>query len=70
MALRWTRDALSLTVFLPPPYSNHRYLKYLAKKFLCKHEIRDYVRVVASNSTTYELRYFNVNADEEEEADE
>merc|ERR1712000_40840 len=47
-----------------------KYLKYLAKKFLCKHEIRDYVRVVASNSTTYELRYFNVNADEEEEADE
>ena len=36
-----------------------RYLKYLTKKFLKKHNVRDWLRVIASNTNrqTYELRH-------------
>ncbi|KAI8073279.1 ribosomal protein L22e [Gongronella butleri] len=44
-----------------------RYLKYLTKKFLKKNNIRDWLRVIASDKQTFQLRYFNINNDEEEE---
>jgi large subunit ribosomal protein L22e len=49
-----------------------RYVKYLTKKFLKKHNVRDWLRVVASNKdhSVYELRYFNIADQEEEAADE
>eukprot|EP00245_Coleochaete_scutata_P003348 TRINITY_DN1491_c0_g1_i1.p1 TRINITY_DN1491_c0_g1~~TRINITY_DN1491_c0_g1_i1.p1 ORF type:complete len:149 (+),score=50.64 TRINITY_DN1491_c0_g1_i1:63-449(+) len=42
-----------------------RYLKYLSKKYLKKYNVRDWLRVIASNKdrNVYELRYFNI-ADE------
>ena len=43
-----------------------RYLKYLTKKYLKKQELKEYLRVVASNKSTYELRYFNIQNDEAE----
>lgn len=43
-------------------------LKYLTKKFLKKQQLRDWLRVIATNKTTYELRYFNIN-DEAQEGD-
>jgi large subunit ribosomal protein L22e len=41
----------------------------LTKKYLKKQQLRDYLRVVANNTmkNTYELRYFNINADDAEE---
>lgn len=47
-----------------------RYLKYLTKKYLKKNNLRDWLRVVASSKDVYELRYFQINQDEEEEEDE
>ena len=48
-----------------------RYLKYLTKKFLKKNNLRDYIRVVATNKSAYELRYFQISsADDEESGDE
>ncbi|KAG7274077.1 hypothetical protein CRUP_028784 [Coryphaenoides rupestris] len=48
-----------------------RYLKYLTKKYLKKNNLRDWLRVVASDKETYELRYFQISQeDEESEADE
>ena len=44
-----------------------RYLKYLSKKYLKKEGIRDYIRVLASGKQSYQLRYFKVNANDEEE---
>jgi large subunit ribosomal protein L22e len=44
-----------------------RYLKYLTKKFLKKNQIRDWLRVVAANKTSYELRYFDIREDEDDE---
>merc|ERR1711959_198260 len=49
-----------------------RYLKYLTKKYLKKHNVRDWLRVVASNKdrSVYELRYFNIADNEVEDDDE
>lgn len=43
-----------------------RYIKYLVKKYLKKQELRDWIRVIAINQKAYELRYFNIQEDEEE----
>ena len=43
-----------------------RYLKYLAKKFLKKTQMRDFLRVVSTNKNTYELKYFNIQENEDE----
>jgi large subunit ribosomal protein L22e len=46
-----------------------RYLKYLTKKYLKKHSLRDWIRVVSNDKDLYELRYFRIgsNDDDEEE---
>ena len=46
-----------------------RYLKYLTKKYLKKNNLRDWLRVVAPPSLkdTYELRYFQINNDEDDD---
>ncbi|KAJ2893654.1 60S ribosomal protein L22 [Coemansia aciculifera] len=44
-----------------------RYLKYLTKKFLKKHNLRDWLRVIATSKDTYKLKYFNVSNPEENE---
>lgn len=50
--------------------STCRYLKYLTKKFLKKNQLRDYIRVVASSKTNYELRYLHIAGAEDEESDD
>eukprot|EP00463_Aulacantha_scolymantha_P002488 TRINITY_DN3239_c0_g1_i1.p1 TRINITY_DN3239_c0_g1~~TRINITY_DN3239_c0_g1_i1.p1 ORF type:complete len:130 (-),score=23.22 TRINITY_DN3239_c0_g1_i1:59-448(-) len=44
-----------------------RYLKYLSKKYLKANNLRDWLRVVADSKASYQLKYFNINQDEEEE---
>jgi len=51
------------------PFSG-RYLKYLAKKFLKKYQLRDWLRVVSTGKGVYELRFFNVVVDDEDGDDE
>ena len=55
-----------LTSFYMNVLTFRRYLKYLTKKYLKKQQLRDYLHVVANSQAknTYELRYFNINADE------
>jgi large subunit ribosomal protein L22e len=64
------RDKSKVTV-TSEQHMSKRYLKYLTKKYLKKYNVRDWLRVVASNkdSSVYELRYFNIteNAEEDEE---
>ena len=64
------RDKTKVTVS-SESHMSKRYLKYLTKKYLKKHNVRDWLRVIASNKdrTVYELRYFNI-ADNEGEDDE
>lgn len=61
-----SRDKSKVTV-TSELHMSKRYLKYLTKKYLKKHNVRDWLRVIASNKerTLYELRYFNI-ADNEE----
>jgi large subunit ribosomal protein L22e len=51
------------------PFSK-RYLKYLTKKYLKKNNLRDWLRVVANGKDSYELRYFQINNEEEDEAED
>ncbi|CAI5472363.1 unnamed protein product [Closterium sp. Yama58-4] len=63
-----TKDKAKIHVTVDGPFTK-RYLKYLTKKYLKKHNVRDWLRVIASNKdrNVYELRYFNIA---ENEADE
>ncbi|KAK2084103.1 60S ribosomal protein L22 [Saguinus oedipus] len=63
------RSKSKITVTSEVPFSK-RYLKYLTKKYLKKNNLRDGLRVVANSKESYELRYFQINQDEEEEEDE
>ncbi|RNA10887.1 60S ribosomal L22 [Brachionus plicatilis] len=60
------RTKQKLVVSSEIPFSK-RYLKYLTKKFLKKNKLRDWLRVIANAKDQYELRYFNIDQDEEAE---
>lgn len=64
-------DKSKIIVKADIPFSK-RYLKYLTKKYLKKQHLRDWVRVVATDKNTYELRYYSISdsADEEEDGDD
>ncbi|KAI1318839.1 CorA metal ion transporter [Mortierella claussenii] len=62
-------DDAKITVTANQEFSK-RYLKYLTKKFLKKHQLRDWLRVIASDKGTYELRYFNIANNDEDEDEE
>ncbi|KAK6037039.1 ribosomal L22e protein [Cooperia oncophora] len=57
-----------VSIIADVPFSK-RYLKYLTKKYLKKHSLRDWLRIVAINKNTYALRYFHINQDEDEGSD-
>merc|ERR1719230_2064789 len=64
-SVKISREKSKITVVADLPFSK-RYLKYLTKKYLKKQQLRDYLRVVASNASTYELKYFKINSGDEE----
>ncbi|XP_065362679.1 large ribosomal subunit protein eL22 [Calliphora vicina] len=45
------------------------YLKYLTKKYLKKNSLRDWIRVVANEKDSYELRYFRISSNDDEDED-
>nr|ACR24950.1 ribosomal protein L22 [Lepidochitona cinerea] len=60
------RNKSKITLISDIPFSK-RYLKYLTKKYLKKNNLRDWLRVVANQKDSYELRYFQINNEDEEE---
>mmetsp|Transcript_8921 Transcript_8921/g.27882 ORF Transcript_8921/g.27882 Transcript_8921/m.27882 type:complete len:122 (-) Transcript_8921:31-396(-) len=56
-----------ITVQADEPFPK-RYLKYLTKKYLKKQQLRDYLHVIATNRNTYEMRYFSINSEGDEDA--
>ncbi|KII60340.1 60S ribosomal protein L22 [Thelohanellus kitauei] len=65
--VRIKRVQNKLMIISTVPYPK-RYLKYLTKKYLKKLMLRDWIRVVATSKNAYELRYYNIpDQDEEEE---
>jgi large subunit ribosomal protein L22e len=59
-----TRDKSTITIHAVAPFSK-RYLKYLTKKFLKKNQLRDWLHVIADAPQSYELRYFEIQGEEE-----
>ncbi len=60
------KDSSSIVVQSSVPFSK-RYLKYLSKKYLKKQDLKEYLRVVATGKNQYELRYFNIQAEDQAE---
>ncbi len=58
-----SKDSQNIIVQSSIPFSK-RYLKYLSKKYLKKQDLKEYLRVVATQKNQYELRYFNIQSDE------
>ena len=54
-----TNDEKKLTVRADIPFSK-RYLKYLTKKYLKRHSLRECLYVIAVNKGTYQIKYFNI----------
>ena len=48
-SLLFVQLSLLAVVLLSKDCALHRYLKYLTKKYLKKHNVRDWLRVIASN---------------------
>lgn len=67
--IRRERDRIVVTAAAGVNFSK-RYLKYLTKKYLKKNQLRDWLHVIASDKTSYQLRYFNIDQDGEASADE
>ncbi|KAG0569633.1 hypothetical protein M758_6G100000 [Ceratodon purpureus] len=69
-AVSISREKNKISVTSESSFSK-RYLKYLTKKYLKKHNVRDWLRVIASNKdrNVYELRYFNIADQDAEEED-
>uniref|UniRef100_A0A1I7Z880 Large ribosomal subunit protein eL22 n=1 Tax=Steinernema glaseri TaxID=37863 RepID=A0A1I7Z880_9BILA len=63
-------DKSKITISAEKTAFSKRYLKYLTKKYLKRNNLRDWLRVVASSKNTYELRYFQISQDDDEEGDE
>ena len=61
-----SRDKAKVLVNADTAFSK-RYLKYLSKKYLKKQQLRDWLHVIASSKTAYELRYYNIHEQDAEE---
>lgn len=64
-----SREKNKVVVTSTVPFSK-RYLKYLTKKYLKKNNLRDWLRVVASTKDNYEIRYFQINNDEDDDEED
>ena len=56
-------DKESLVVESKIPLSK-RYIKWLTKKYLKKQELKEFLRVIATSKSTYQLKYFNIQNEE------
>ncbi|XP_026285520.1 60S ribosomal protein L22 isoform X1 [Frankliniella occidentalis] len=65
-SLNLERQKMKICVSSEIPFSK-RYLKYLTKRYLKKNNLRDWLRVVATAKDTYELRYFQINSQEDDD---
>ncbi|CAG2107938.1 unnamed protein product [Medioppia subpectinata] len=62
-----TKSKIQVTSDIP---FSKRYLKYLTKKYLKKNNLRDWLRVVSTAKDIYELRYFQINNEEEDDEED
>nr|ACJ74463.1 cytosolic large ribosomal subunit L22 [Ochlerotatus taeniorhynchus] len=67
-SVSFERQKMKVYVNADVHYSK-RYLKYLTKKYLKKNSLRDWIRVVSNDKDLYELRYFRISSNDDEEED-
>ena len=66
-----TRDRTKITVASPSDLGfSKRQLKYLAKRYLKKQQLRDYLRVIAASKNSYQLKYYQITTGDDDEAQE
>lgn len=63
--IKVSSDDRKINVEASIPFSK-RYLKYLTKKYLKKHSLREFLYVVASSKKDYQIKYFNIQQEGEE----
>lgn len=61
------KDAIFTVEIAPNVRFAKRYLKYLTKKFLKKYMLRDWLRVISTDKTSYVVKYFNIANNEADE---
>mmetsp|Transcript_24154 Transcript_24154/g.50371 ORF Transcript_24154/g.50371 Transcript_24154/m.50371 type:complete len:119 (+) Transcript_24154:74-430(+) len=57
------REKTKLTIVFADENSSKRYIKYLTKKYLKKQQLKDYLRVIASSTNSYSLKYYKFEND-------
>lgn len=66
-----SRDRTKITVATPDAVKfSKRQLKYLSKRYLKKQQLRDYLRVIANSKNSYQLKYYQITAGGDEDAEE
>jgi|Transcript_1917 large subunit ribosomal protein L22e len=65
-----TRDADKLIVDINSTQLPKRYIKYLTKKYLKRHDLAELLRPVATAKDTYMLRYYYYENEEDKEEEE
>ena len=63
-------DGNNLSVSCKGAAFSKRYLKYLTKKYLKKQQLRDWLRILGTSKSNYELRYYNISQGEDAAAEE
>ena len=61
-SVRVTNDEKKVNVKVDIAFSK-RYLKYLTKKYLKRHSLREFLYVIAVNKSAYQIKYFNIQQD-------
>ena len=69
-AVTINREKTKLTIVFSDENSSKRYIKYLTKKFLKKQQLKDYLRVIASSTNSYTLKYYKFEQGDEAEDEE
>eukprot|EP01104_Vermistella_antarctica_P003113 TRINITY_DN13272_c0_g1_i1.p1 TRINITY_DN13272_c0_g1~~TRINITY_DN13272_c0_g1_i1.p1 ORF type:complete len:132 (-),score=46.83 TRINITY_DN13272_c0_g1_i1:140-511(-) len=68
-AVTVSRDKAKISIAATIPFSKP-YIKYLTKKYLKQKQLRDLLRVVATDKPTFEIRYFNIQDDDLDDEEE
>ena len=58
-SVKVTNDEKKVSVKVDIAFSK-RYLKYLTKKYLKRHSLREFLYVIAVNKSAYQIKYFNI----------
>ncbi len=67
--MKIARDKTKITISSEVPFSK-KYIKFLGKKYLKKQQLRDWLRIVAMTKNGYELKYYGIHDQEDEEEEQ